>query len=207
MKNSATKSSRSGAKKTAGRKPKSYSGIAKAKSGAAEQLQELFEEQVKDIYWAEKALLKALPKMSKNATAEELKTAIDEHIAVTEEQVSRLEQVFEALGKKAQGKKCDGMEGLIKEGESMLEESEEGVVRDAGIIAASQKIEHYEIATYGTLYAWANTLGLAEVAALLEETLNEEKEADVLLTQIAESSINAEALEGEEGEESEEEEE
>ena len=207
MKNSATKASRSGAKKSTGRKPKSYSGIAKAKSDAAEQLQELFEEQVKDIFWAEKALLKALPKMSKNATSEELKSAIDEHITVTEEQVARLEQVFEALGKKAQGKKCDGMEGLIKEGESMLEESEEGVVRDAGIIAASQKIEHYEIATYGTLKSWATTLGLEEVANLLEETLNEEKEADVLLTQLAESSINAEALEGEEGEESEEEEE
>ena len=207
MKNSATKSSRSGAKKSAGRKPKAYSGMTKAKSDAASQLEELFEDQLKDIYWAEKALTKALPKMSKNASSEELKSAIDEHLAVTEEQVARLEQVFEALGKKAQGKKCEAMEGLIKEGESMLEDSEEGVVRDAGIIAASQKIEHYEIASYGTLNAWANTLGLAEVAALLEETLNEEKEADVLLTQIAESSINAEALEGEEGEESEEEEE
>jgi len=165
----------------------------KAKSTAAEGLRELFVDSLKDIYWAEKALMKALPKMSKNATSENLINAINDHLAVTEEQVKRLEQVFEIIGKKASTKKCEAMEGLIKEGESIMEETEEGPVRDAGIVAASQKIEHYEIATYGTLAAFAQTLGEEEAVSLLQQTLEEEKEADILLTEAAYNNINFEA--------------
>lgn len=165
----------------------------KPKASAAEGLRELFIDSLKDIYWAEKALTKALPKMAKNATSENLKMAIEDHLNVTQEQVSRLEQVFEIMGKKATAKKCDAMEGLIKEGESIMEETQPGPVRDAGIIAASQKIEHYEIATYGTLCAFAKTLGEDEAAQLLEATLNEEKEADVTLTEAAYNTINFDA--------------
>lgn len=165
----------------------------KAKSTAAEGLRELFVDSLKDIYWAEKALMKALPKMSKNATSENLINAINDHLAVTEEQVKRLEQVFEIIGKKVSAKKCEAMEGLIKEGESIMEETEEGPVRDAGIVAASQKIEHYEIATYGTLAAFAQTLGEEEAVSLLQQTLEEEKEADILLTEAAYNNINFEA--------------
>lgn len=156
-------------------------------------MRELFEDSLKDIYWAEKALTKALPKMSKNATSENLKKAIDEHLTVTQEQVSRLEKVFESIGKKAVAKKCEAMEGLIKEGESIMQETQPGAVRDAGIIAASQKIEHYEIATYGTLCAFAKTLGEDDAAKLLEATLAEEKEADVTLTEAAYNTINFDA--------------
>ena len=165
----------------------------KAKSSAADGLRELFIDSLKDIYWAEKALTKALPKMAKNATSENLKMAIDDHLNVTQEQVARLEQVFEIIGKKATAKKCEAMEGLIKEGESIMQETQPGAVRDAGIIAASQKIEHYEIATYGTLCAFAKTLGEDEAAQLLEATLAEEKEADVTLTEAAYNTINFDA--------------
>jgi len=167
----------------------------KAKSSAAEGLRELFVDSLKDIYWAEKALVKALPKMAKNATSENLITAINEHLAVTQEQVTRLEKVFETVGEKAVAKKCDAMEGLIKEGESIMEETEVGPVRDAGIIAASQKIEHYEIATYGTLAAFAQTLGEDDAVLLLEKTLSEEKDADVILTEAAYNTINFDAAE------------
>ena len=159
------------------------------------QLMQLFEDQLKDIYWAEKALTKALPKMIKNATSEELVEALDNHLKETEGQVSRLEQVFELIQKKAAGKKCDAMEGLIKEGESIMEECEEGPMRDAGIISAGQKIEHYEIASYGTLQTFATTLGLTEAAELLELTLEEEKTADETLTEVAVSVVNVKALE------------
>jgi ferritin-like metal-binding protein YciE len=168
-------------------------GAVKAKSSAAEGLRELFVDSLKDIYWAEKALVKALPKMAKNATSENLIATINDHLTVTEEQVTRLEQVFELIGEKASAKKCEAMEGLIKEGESIMEETEQGPVRDAGIIAASQKIEHYEIATYGTLAAFAHTLGEVEALDLLEQTLDEEKEADTLLTEVAYNNINFEA--------------
>jgi len=158
------------------------------------QLQKFFEDSLKDIYWAEKSLTKALPKMQEAATTEELKNAIEEHLAQTETQVKRLEQVFELIGKKAQAKKCDAMEGLIKEGESIIEETEAGsMTRDVGIIIASQKVEHYEIATYGGLAQMATTMGLDEAAELLNETLEEEKETDALLTEIAENNINWEA--------------
>lgn len=169
------------------------------------QLDKFFYDALKDIYWAEKHLTKALPKMRKAATSEELKQAIEDHLAQTQEQISRLEQVFELIGKKAQGKKCDAMEGLVKEGESVIEETEDGsATRDVGIIISAQKVEHYEIAAYGGLATLATTMGLDEVAEILATTLEEEKETDELLTQIAENNVNWEAEQ--EGEESEEEE-
>jgi ferritin-like metal-binding protein YciE len=164
------------------------------------ELLELFVEQIKDIYWAEKNLLKALPKMQKAATTEELQTAIETHIEQTQEHVERLEEVFELLEEKAQAKKCDGMEGLIEEGESVIEDTDEGTAtRDVGIILSAQKVEHYEIAAYGGLATLAKTLGRDDIAEILEETLAEEKETDEILTAIAESSINyTAATEGEE---------
>ena len=173
---------------------KQTSGTTKAKSGAAQGLRHLFQDELKDIYWAEKALTKAIPKMIKIATSEELKTALKEHLAVTEQQVIRVEQVFESIGTKVQAKKCEAMEGLTNEGEDIIEETEEGTMtRDAGLIMGAQKVEHYEIATYGSLVQLAKTLGMNDVAGLLEETLNEEKEADEKLTAIAEVHINLEA--------------
>ncbi len=194
--------SKTSAKKPAAKSTTSKStssrGKVSAKSSAAEELRELFVDSLKDIYWAEKALTKALPKMAKNATSPGLITAIEDHLAVTQEQVSRVERIFELVGEKAAAKKCEAMEGLIKEGESIIEETQPGAVRDAGIIAGSQKIEHYEIATYGTLAAWAKTLGEDEVLELLLTTLAEEKEADMLLTDNAYNTINFDAVEGEE---------
>ena len=197
----ATKSKSTTAAKTKTSTPKtstaksSANGIVKAKSSAAEGLRDLFVDSLKDIYWAEKALTKALPKMAKNATSENLISAINDHLTVTQEQVARLEKVFSLVGEKAVAKKCDAMEGLIKEGEGIMEETEVGAVRDAGIIAASQKIEHYEIATYGTLVAFATTLGEDDAVLLLEKTLAEEKEADTLLTEAAYNTINFDANE------------
>jgi ferritin-like metal-binding protein YciE len=171
-------------------------------AGAAEgnsQLEKLFIDSLKDIYWAEKALTKALPKMQKAATTPELQQAIEEHLGQTMEQVSRLEQVFELMEEKAQAKKCDAMEGLIKEGESVIEETEDGTMtRDAGIIMAAQKVEHYEIATYGSLVSLAQTLGREDVAEILSTTLDEEKTTDQGLTEIAEGKINWEAEQEEE---------
>ncbi|MBW1655928.1 MULTISPECIES: YciE/YciF ferroxidase family protein [Flavobacterium] len=190
-----TASRNTASRNTAKTASKSTDGKVKAKSTAADGLRELFVDSLKDIYWAEKALTKALPKMAKNATSENLITAINDHLSVTEEQVKRLEQVFSLIGEKAAAKKCDAMEGLIKEGESIMEETEAGPVRDAGIIAASQKIEHYEIATYGTLAAFATTLGEDDAVLLLEKTLAEEKEADTLLTEAAYNTINFDANE------------
>ncbi|MBK8416883.1 MAG: ferritin-like domain-containing protein [Bacteroidetes bacterium] len=163
-------------------------------------LMKLFEDELKDIYWAEKALLKALPKMIDNATSEDLIEALTNHLAETEEQVTRVEQVFESFDKKAKAVKCDAMEGLIKEAESIMEECEPGAMCDAGIIAAGQKIEHYEIASYGTLRQFAETLGLDEAAELLQITLDEEKAADETLTEVAVSAINVEAAEMEDSE-------
>nr|WP_294923501.1 ferritin-like domain-containing protein [uncultured Flavobacterium sp.] len=182
-------------KETATKEGTNKSGVTKPKSNAASGLTELFEDGLKDIYWAEKALTKALPTMAKNATSADLIEALNSHLTETEEHVSRLEKVFELIGKKATAKKCDAMEGLIEEGKGILEETEVGVVRDAGIIAASQKIEHYEIATYGTLRQFAETLGFEEAAALLEQTLDDEKGADKKLTEVAVNAINLEAAE------------
>lgn len=158
------------------------------------QLMSLFEEQLKDIYWAEKALTKALPKMIKNAQSDELVEALTSHLEETKGQVERLEKVFKSLNQKAEGKKCDAMEGLLKESEEIMEFCEKGPMCDAGIILASQKVEHYEIASYGTLSVYAKVLGNTEVEALLKETLEEEKKADVKLSKIAQS-INVEAAE------------
>ncbi|ACU58491.1 YciE/YciF ferroxidase family protein [Chitinophaga pinensis] len=155
---------------------------------------ELFVDQLKDIYWAEKNLVKALGKMQKAATSEELAEAIATHQEQTRGQVERLEQVFESIGQTAKAKKCPAMEGLIAEGQEVIEDTEEdSAVRDAGLIICCQKIEHYEIASYGSLRTLAGKMGHEEAVQLLEQTLNEEKETDVLLTQLAESSVNEEA--------------
>lgn len=165
--------------------------VAKGSGNGNSLLEEFFYEALKDIYWAEKHLTKALPKMQKAATTPELKSAIEEHIAQTREQVARLEQVFQLMEKKAIAKKCEAMEGLIKEGESIVEETEAGTVtRDVGIIMAAQKVEHYEIATYGGLVQVATVLGEKEIAKLLNQTLREEKETDALLSEIAENKVN-----------------
>jgi len=164
-----------------------------AKSDAAKELEDLFEDSLKDIYWAEKALVKALPKMQKNATDETLKEAIGQHLVETKEHVSRLEATFESIGVKAQSKKCDAMQGLLDEADSIIEETEPGTVRDAGIIAAAQKVEHYEIATYGTLAAFAKVLNEKEALANLLSTLEEEKNCDSLLTQLADTNLNSKA--------------
>lgn len=185
--------------KTAPARSKKTSSKSSAGQGNT-QLEKYFTDSLKDIYWAEKHLTKALPKMQDAATTDELKTAIEEHIAQTEEHIHRLEQVFELMGKKAQAKKCDAMEGLIKEGESIVEETEDGsMTRDVGIIMAAQKVEHYEIATYGGLVQLAKTMGLDDAAGILAQTLEEEKETDKHLTEIAENDVNWEAeQEGEE---------
>lgn len=159
------------------------------------QLGKLFEDELRDIYWAEKALAKALPKLAKKATSEELIEAIEKHQQETEEHVNRCEQIFKLLGKEPRGKKCEGMEGLLSEANSIIEDTEEGVMRDAGIISAAQKVEHYEIASYGTLRTFAETLGLDEAAEILEQTLNEEKMTDEALSELAISTINLEAAE------------
>lgn len=180
-------------KATGAARPARSSG-ATAPGAGNSQLEKFFVDQLKDIYWAEKHLTKALPKMSEAATTEELKQAIDEHLVQTEEHVARLEQVFELLNKKPQAKKCDGMEGLVKEGEHVVEETKEGsMTRDVGIIISAQKVEHYEIAAYGSLVQLAHTMGLEEAAGVLQTTLDEEKETDEALTAIAESNINWEA--------------
>ena len=168
-------------------------GKVKPLSNAAKGLTDLFEAGLKDIYWAEKELLKTLQVMVENSTSPELNQLIVAHLNETEVQIIRLEKVFEIIGKKAVAKKCDAMQGLISESEGILKSTEIGVVRDAGIIVALQKIEHYEIATYGTLRQFATTLGFSNAADLLQVTLNEEKNADVHLTLIAVNAINLEA--------------
>lgn len=196
------KRSTSSAKPASGRKPSSTANAEKQQQSNT-MLEKFFVDSLKDIYWAEKHLTKALPKLAKATTSEQLKQALQDHLTVTEEQVARLEQVFELLGKKAQAKKCEAMEGLSKEADSIVEETEEGTMtRDVAVIMACQKVEHYEIATYGGLAQLANTMGLTEIADLLGQTLAEEKEADETLTSIAENDINYQAEE-EGGEESE----
>ncbi|HLP13520.1 MAG TPA: ferritin-like domain-containing protein [Flavobacteriales bacterium] len=164
------------------------------------KLMQLFEKELKDIYWAEKALTKAIPKMIKSATSQDLVQALEDHLIETHEQVERLEEVFEVIGKRPQAKKCEAMEGLIKEATELMEECEVGAMRDAAIICAAQKVEHYEIATYGTLCAFAETLDLEDAVGLLQETLDEEKNADEALTEVALTAINIEAAEEEENE-------
>ena len=158
------------------------------------KLKELFVEELKDIYSAEKQLTKALPKMAKAATSEELANAFENHLAQTEKQITRVEQVFELLEMTARAKKCEGMAGLIQEGQQAIEDTDAGTAtRDAALIISAQKVEHYEIASYGSLVQLAKTIGLNEAIDLLQETLDEEKETDVLLTELAVSSVNINA--------------
>jgi ferritin-like metal-binding protein YciE len=165
-------------------------------SGDSSMLTEFFIDELKDIYWAEKHLVKTLPKMEKAATTQELKDAIGEHLEVTKTHVARLEEVFGLLNKTPQAKKCEAMAGITKEGEDIISDTEKGsVTRDVGIILASQKVEHYEISTYGGLTQLAKTLNLQEVADILYSTLEEEKETDEKLSKIAENHINVQAAE------------
>jgi ferritin-like metal-binding protein YciE len=158
-------------------------------------LQELLVDELKDIYSAENQIIKALPKMAKAASSPELKRAFERHLEETKRQVERLDQIGEALDIKMTGKKCKGMEGLIEEGKEIMSEDLEDDTLDAGLIGAAQKVEHYEIAAYGTARAHANLLGLNKSARLLQQTLDEEGNTDKKLTQLAESIINVEAVE------------
>ncbi len=154
---------------------------------------ELFEETLKDIYYAEKAILKALPKMAKKVCSKKLQAAFTKHQKETEGQVERLDQVFELLGKRAAGKKCPAIEGIIEEAEEVMKEAKDDTIRDAAMLAAAQAVEHYEISRYGTLVAWAEKMEMSDAAELLNATLEEEKAADEKLTELAESEINVEA--------------
>ena len=183
---------KAGAQKTNGQNAKAGSKTAAGSSGHKENLAKIFEDTLKDIYWAEKHLVKALPKMSKAAYDEQLSAAFNDHLQQTQTHVERLEQVFEQLGKKPQAKKCPAMEGLVEEGNEAIEEYEEGYARDAALIIAAQKIEHYEIAAYGSLKAHAKMMGEEEIAALLEETELEEGNTDKKLTKISET-VNQQA--------------
>ncbi len=164
---------------------------------SAENLREALVEEIRDIYNAEKQLVKALPKMAKGAESDELRAAFEEHLEETEGQVTRLERVFELLDEKPRGKHCAGMAGIVEEGSEKLQEDMEGSVLDACLIGAAPKVEHYEICAYGTAIAWAEALGLSEVVEVLNETLEEEKAADEKLTALAESGINQAATAGE----------
>ena len=170
---------------------------------AAENLHDLFIEELRDIYDAEKQLTKALPKMVKAAQSEELRAAFEEHLEITRMQVERVEEVFKSLGMAAKGKTCEGMKGLIEEAQEKIQELEQGSTLDAALIASAQKVEHYEIATYGMLATFAEVMNHQDAKDLLGQTLEEEKEADEKLTAIA-SQINPEAEQEEEGEEEEE---
>ncbi len=158
------------------------------------KLMKLFEDELKDIYWAEQALTKALPKMAKNATSPKLSKAIEKHLKETHGQIKKLQRVFSIIGKKPQAKKCEAMAGLVKEGGEIIQDTDKGGMRDAGIISACQKVEHYEIATYGTLRTFATLLGIQDAADILESILDEEKNADQTLTEVAEATINVQAL-------------
>jgi ferritin-like metal-binding protein YciE len=160
-------------------------------------LEKLFEETLRDIYYAEKAILKNLPKMAKKANSEKLAAAFDAHIEETEGQVERLEQIFEMIGKSARGKRCAAIDGLAEEASEIMSEAEDATVLDAGILAAAQAVEHYEISRYGTLAAWADKLGMTDAAELLRATLEEEKATDLKLSDLALSEINVAADEGE----------
>jgi len=157
------------------------------------QLDELFHDTLKDIYYAEKKILSALPKMAKAAQNEELTAAFEKHQAETEGQIARLEQVFELIEQKPQGKKCAAIEGILEEGQEIIKEYKSSPALDAGLVSAAQAVEHYEIARYGTLRTWAEELGLDNAAKLLQETLDEEEATDQALTELAESVVNQEA--------------
>ena len=156
-------------------------------------LDDLFLTTLKDVYYAEKQILRALPKMAKAAESNELRQAFEKHRGETEEQVQRLEQVFEIIGKRASGKTCDAIQGIIEEGKEIMDDFADSEALDAGLIAAGQAVEHYEISRYGTLRSWAQELGLEDAVPLLEQTLEEEKKTDELLTQLAEARVNQKA--------------
>ena len=158
-------------------------------------LADLCVEQLRDLYSAENQIIKALPKMAKAATADELRQAFEEHLEQTRTQVERLEQVFELFGAKARGKKCEAIEGLIEEAKDLMQENIDPLVLDAGLIAAAQKVEHYEIASYGCVRTWARRLGHTDAADLLQQTLDEEGETDHRLTELAEHFVNVGAQE------------
>lgn len=158
-----------------------------------ETLEKLFEETLRDLYYAEKAILKNLPKMARKAGSTDLKAAFEEHIGQTEDQVSRLEKIFEMIEKAPRGKRCPAIDGLSEEAGEIMQEAKNDTVRDAGMLAAAQAVEHYEISRYGTLAAWADKLGMAEAAELLRATLQEEKDTDAKLSELALSEINIEA--------------
>jgi ferritin-like metal-binding protein YciE len=156
-------------------------------------LEDLFLAGLKDVYYTEKQILRALPKMAKAAGSDELRQAFEKHRGETEGQVERLEQVFESMGKKAQGKTCPAIQGIIEEGKEVMETFADSDALDAGLVAAAQSVEHYEISRYGTLRTWAQELGMTKAVELLEETLDEEKKTDQLLTQLAEARANKQA--------------
>jgi ferritin-like metal-binding protein YciE len=183
QKNTSTERSQNGMKSGNGRQKES-------------PLEKFFQDQLKDMYYAEQQLLKAIPEMKSACTTEELEDAFDNHLKQTERHVRRLEKVFEMDGKEAEGKRCEAMDGIIKEAKTIMEETKKGTMtRDAALIIAAQKVEHYEIASYGGLVQLAITLGKNNAATLLDKTLNEEEETDRLLTEIAEGYINIEAEE------------
>jgi ferritin-like metal-binding protein YciE len=158
-------------------------------------LQDLFVETLKDIYYAEKKILTALPKMAKAAQSEELGAAFEKHHAETQDQVQRLEQVFELMGQTAKGKKCPAIDGIIEEGQEVMKDFKNSPAHDSGLLAGAQAVEHYEISRYGTLIAWAKEMGMREAAKLLEQTLTEEKNTDKALTALAEDALNQMAQE------------
>ena len=192
MKSTATKGAKTASKSTPKKSntaSRRSNGTGSASNGSSqkEDLSKVFEETLKDLYWAEKYLTKSLPKMSKAAYDETLSKAFTDHLAETEGQIQRLEQVFNHLGKKAQAKKCPAMEGLVEEGKEAIEEYEKGYARDAALIIAAQKVEHYEIAAYGSLKAHAKMMGKEDIVSLLEQTEQEEGNADKKLTKISET--------------------
>jgi len=161
---------------------------------ADKDLNDLFLDTLKDIYYAEKQIYKSLPKMAKAANSDKLRAAFEKHEGETETQIERLEKIFEIIGKAARGKKCDAIEGILDEGKEIMEEYEGAPALDAGLLAAAQAVEHYEISRYGTLKTWANQLGLTEAEELLEQSLDEETDTDEILTEIAEAAVNSEAI-------------
>lgn len=191
MKNSKNTGANSGANKQATKKNSMQNGEHSAEPSL---LEKFFSDQLKDIYYAEQQLVKALPEMQKAATTEELEDAFAEHLKQTERHVKRLEKVFRVIGKNPEGKKCEAMDGLLKEARTIISETQQGSkTRDAALIIAAQKVEHYEIASYGGLAQLAITMGLYHAADILEKTLQEEEDTDLLLTEIAETYINIEA--------------
>jgi ferritin-like metal-binding protein YciE len=189
------------ATKSAAKKSTKKTTQAKTSPEMSPMLQEFFVDELKDVYWAERHLTKALPKMQKAATSPELQQAFSDHLEQTKEHVSRLEQIFEMLDEKAVAKKCDAMAGIVEEGQGVIEDTEQGTsTRDVALIIAGQKAEHYEIATYGGLRQLALTMGYDDIASVLEQTLNEEKETDELLTSIAENNVNYTAANEDENE-------